>query len=132
MIKNRKLDHLGLFTNDIDATVKWYCDVLGFSLIGDFVGADGTVVKFIRNESGICYELISPPEGFPALYDGRIDHLSYVSDDIEADYAYCMQQGYRCTTGCVQDLKTFWEKGSRYFKIGSPTGEEIEFCQILK
>ena len=62
MIKNQKLDHLGLYTKEIDKTVKWYCDVLGFSLIGDFVGDDGTVVKFIRNETGVCYELISPPD----------------------------------------------------------------------
>ena len=101
MIKNRKTGSSRTFHERHRCNGKMVLRCLGFSLIGDFVGADGTVVKFIRNESGICYELISPPEGFPALYDGRIDHLSYVSDDIEADYAYCMQQGYRI---CSQPL----------------------------
>ena len=36
MIKNRKHGHIGLATTDIEADVKWYIDVLGFELIGDF------------------------------------------------------------------------------------------------
>ena len=132
MIKNRKLDHLGLFTPDLDKTADWYCKVLGFRVIGDFIGENGTKVRFIQNDSGICYELISPESADPSVFCGKIDHFSYVSEDIERDYQFCMEQGYVCTTGGVQDLKTFWEKGARYFKIQSPTGEEIEFCQVLK
>ena len=31
----------------------------------------------------------------------------------------------------IQSIPTFWEKGIKYFKIMSPTGEPVEFCQIL-
>ena len=29
MIKNRKVGHIGFGTNDIEATTKWYVEVLG-------------------------------------------------------------------------------------------------------
>ncbi len=35
------------------------------------------------------------------------------------------------TTNGIEEIPSFWEKGIRYFKIASPTGEEFEFCEIL-
>ena len=34
MIKNRKMDHIGLAVTDLNAAAKWYMDVLGFERIG--------------------------------------------------------------------------------------------------
>ena len=62
MIKNRKHGHIGLGTTDIEADVKWYIDVLGFELIGDFKDENGGPIKFIKNND-VVYEI------FPA---GRI------------------------------------------------------------
>jgi hypothetical protein len=62
---------------------------------------------------------------------GKIDHIAFVSDDIEKDYRYCMEKGYRDTTGGIQGIPTAWERGNRYFKVATATGEEIEFCQVL-
>lgn len=53
-------------------------------------------------------------------------------DDIEADYKYCIDKGYTITTNAIECIPTVFEKGVRYFKIAGPSGEEIEFCQILK
>ena len=131
MLANRKLDHLGLFTKEIEETVRWYCENLGFQLYGDYRTRDGFTCKFIRNAAGIAYELILPPKDADVTFHGRIDHIAYVSEDIEADYAECMEKGYPCTTDGVQFLENFWERGSKYFKIATSTGEEIEFCQVL-
>ena len=35
------------------------------------------------------------------------------------------------TTNGIEGIPEFWEKGCRYFKIASPTGEQVEFCQVL-
>lgn len=128
MIKNRKLGHIGLGVADIEATVKWYIDVLGFELIGDFVSPAGEPIKFIRS-GDIVYEIFQPIGG-PAA-PGKIDHFCFESNDIEADYAYCVSKGYSFEAEGIQDLPTLWERGVRYFKIMSPTGEAVEFCQIL-
>lgn len=127
MIKGRKLDHIGLAVTDIEASRKWYCDVLGFEVIGHFY-ADETPVYFLKNGDTV-YEMYQ--EDLPETLQGKIDHISYVSEDIEADYAYCLAQGYEMATDKIEGIPTFWEKGCRFFKLATPTGEQVEFCQIL-
>ena len=128
MIKNRKLAHLGLGTNDIETTVNWYVDVLGFELIGSFASPAGEPIRFIKS-GDLVYEIYTPNGGVAT--PGKIDHLCFESLDIEADYAYCKAQGYRFEAEGIQELPTVWEKGVRYFKIMSPSGEPVEFCQVL-
>jgi len=130
MLKGRKHDHVGLATNDIEATVNWYVDVLGFEQYGECVAPDGTPCRFISNR-GINYEVFQPVGGMDPAVEGKIDHMSYVSDDIEADYQYCVEKGLKITTDGIEAIPDAWESGCRYFKIASPTREEIEFCQIL-
>ena len=128
MIKNRKMDHIGLAVADLNAAAAWYMDVLGFERIGAFVAPDGTPVNFLKS-GDLVYEIYQPAGGVDA--PGKIDHFSFLSTDIEADYAYCVQQGYSFEAEGIQSIPTFWEKGIKYFKIMSPTGEPVEFCQIL-
>ena len=128
MIKNRPLGHIGLGTNDIEATVNWYIDVLGFRLIGDFVDDAGVPIKFIQC-GDVIYEVFQPIGG--AAAPGKIDHYCYASEDIEADYCFCKEQGYTFDKEGIQELPCVWARGARYFKIMSPTGEAIEFCQVL-
>lgn len=128
MIKNRKVGHIGLGVDDLEATVKWYIDVLGFTQIGAFVTPDGVPARFLTN-GDIVYEIFQPIGGVAA--PGKIDHFCFESTDIEADYAYCAAQGYTFEEEGIQSIPTFWEKGIKFFKIMSPTGEAVEFCQIL-
>lgn len=128
MIKNRKMGHIGLAVNDIEASVRWYTDVLGFEVIGSFVCPDGVPAQFLKS-GDIVYEIFQPNE--PVAAPGKIDHFCLESADIEADYAYCVSQGYTFEEEGIQSIPTFWENGIRYFKIMSPTGEAVEFCQIL-
>ena len=128
MIKNRRLGHIGLGSNDIEATVKWYVEELGFDLIGDFFSPAGEPIKFLKS-GDIIYEVFQPIGG--AVAPGKIDHFGFHSDDIEADYRFCVEKGYAFEAEGIQELPTVWERGARYFKILSPTGEAVEFCQIL-
>ena len=128
MIKNRKMGHIGLGVNDLDASVKWYMDVLGFELTGAFTTPQGEPVRFLKS-GDLVYEIFTPVGGVDA--PGKIDHFSFESDDIEADYAYCVAQGYPFEEEGIQCIPTFWKNGIKYFKIMSPTGEPVEFCQIL-
>lgn len=128
MIKNRPLGHIGLGTNDIEATVNYYIDVLGFELIGSFKSPVDEPIQFIKN-GDIVYEVYTPNGGVDA--PGKIDHICFVSEDIEADYRYCAAQGYKLCTDGIQELPTVWDRGVRYFKLESPSGEAIEYCQVL-
>ena len=128
MIKNRKMGHIGLAVNNLEETVKWYMDVLGFELTGAFVTPDGVQVRFLKR-GDVVNEIYQPLGGVSA--PGKIDHFCFESTDIEADYAYCVAQGYSFEAEGIQHIPTFWENGVKFFKIMSPTGEPIEFCQIL-
>lgn len=128
MIKNRKMGHIGLAVNDLEPSVKWYMDVLGFELIGAFETPDGVPVRFLKS-GDVVYEIFQPLGG--AAAPGKIDHFCFESNDIEADYAYCVQQGYTFEEEGIQHIPTFWDNGIKYIKIMSPTGEAVEFCQVL-
>ena len=50
MLTNAKFQHLGFATPDIDATVKFYTEDLGFEVIHRTATPDGlTPIVFIRN-----------------------------------------------------------------------------------
>lgn len=124
MLKGRSLDHIGLASVDVEADVKFYTEVLGFRIVGNF-----GPVYFIQN-GGTVYEIF-PGRNIPDAAKGKIDHISYTSRDIEKDYEYALAQGYDITTNGIQQIDRFWEHGIRFFKIRTPGGEEIEFNQIL-
>lgn len=124
MFKNRTLDHIGIASVDPENDVKFYCDVLGFEVAGQFGSC-----WFIKN-GPVTYEIYESSD-LPKDAIGKVDHVSYVSEDIEADYAYALEQGYTFATDGIQAIPHFWANGCRYFKILTPGGEQVEFNQIL-
>ena len=129
MIKNRKLDHIGLAVDNVTAAKDWYVSVLGGTVEGTFYcEGDPNPVFFVRVGETL-YEMYQ--EEIPAGARGKIDHIAYVSDDVERDYRFALEKGYTVTTDGIEALPTFWAHGCRYFKILSPTGEQVEFSQIL-
>ena len=130
MLKGRALDHIGLACKDVEANAKWYQEVLGFEVAGKFFGAPGRPPVYFLKNGTTMYEMYQNDNLDPML-QGKIDHISYVSTDIEADYDYAVKQGYQITTNGIEAIERFWANGCRYFKILSPCGEQIEFNQIL-
>ncbi len=130
MIKNRKFGHLGMASSDIEATVAWYTENLGYKVTGDFMAPPIGRFVFIENEEGSIYEIYPAGENEEAGAHGKIAHYCFDSEDIEKDYEYCVEKGYSFTTNGIEELP-FWDNGIKYFKISAPTGQEIEFCQIL-
>ena len=103
--------------------------MLGFKVIGEFMSPDNEPIKFLQN-GDLVYEMWQPAPGLTAAFPGKIDHICFESKDIEEDYRYCQEQGYTFEEEGIQELPV-WENGVRFFKIMSPTGEPVEFCQIL-
>ena len=86
MIKNRKLDHIGLATTGAKEAAEWYMNVMGFHIQGKFVNCgNGRDVYFLANtDESVVYEVYTEPDLDPML-QGKIDHISFVSEDIESD-----------------------------------------------
>ena len=131
MIKGRALDHIGIACTDVEKDAAWYMDTLGFTLKGRFRSAGRKYYTyFVENPFGTVYEIFQRDD-LDEKVQGKIDHIAYVSNDIEADYKFCVDAGYEICTNGIEDIPDRWEKGCRYFKIVSPTGEQIEFSQVL-
>ena len=128
MIKGRKLQHIGLACKDVEANAKWYQEVLGYEVIGCF-GGGAHNVYFLKSGETV-YEMYQV-DSLPEAVQGKVDHIAFDSYDIEADYKFCVEQGYQICTNGIEEIPRFWDNGFRYFKILSPCGEQIEFSQNL-
>lgn len=100
--------------------------MLGFRVAGKFPGKGGHNVYFLENPSdGKMYE-ISQRDQLPGGVTTRVEHIAYRSEELEKDYTYCKEHGYKILSDEIEVSPNFWEKGSRCFKIESPCA----FCQM--
>jgi len=129
MIKGRSMDHIGMAVCDVEASKNWYCEVMGFRVIAAFDCGMAHPVYFLQNGTTI-YEMYQKDD-IKEEVKGKIDHIAYVSNDIQSDYEYCVKQGYKIVTNGVEEIPSFWNNGVKLFFIESPTGEKVEFIQIL-
>lgn len=119
------LQHIGLPTNDMDATVKFYRS-LGFEIAHETVN-NGERVCSLRLGS-VCVE--SYENGQAAGKAGAIDHICLDVTDVDAAWEAVRAAGYQPLESEIQALP-FWDKGVRFFNILGPNGEKVEFGQIL-
>ena len=134
-LKINRLQHIGLPVTNLSVSQAFY-ERLGFAAVMrstfDHEGCQGQVAMMQRGD--IIIELYQMPE--PELSrvkqrsDGRIDHIAFDVDDIEATYALLKSEGFNIVEAQPVFLN-FWEKGCRYFNMLGPDGERLEFCQIL-
>ena len=122
------MQHIGLPTNDIDATIAFY-KTLGFEVASQTT-LPTDKVAFLKLK-GICietYQSLGQPNA--KGFDGAIDHICVAVDDIEATLEAVKAAGLKPMNDEIEFLP-FWEKGVRFFKVLGPNHEPVEFCQIL-
>lgn len=121
------LQHVGLPTNDLKATIAFY-EGLGFETVYQVKNeAAGEDVAFLRlkNLTIEAYE-----NGRAAMRSGAIDHLAIDVDDVEAAYRLAQEQGYQIVSNGVEFLP-FWQNGVKFFILLGPNQERVEFNQYL-
>ncbi len=123
-MNNYQLDHINLKVKDLEKTITYYTDLLGFEVSARFMGPNREFV-FITNGE-ITYELLE----YPDIEVGFVDHLAYISKDINKDYMYFKKLGL--TTTEVGFIDFLFDKGVNYFFIEGTNGEKIEFCERVK
>lgn len=121
------LQHVGLPTNDLKATIAFY-EGLGFETVYQVRNeAAGEDVAFLRlkNLTIEAYE-----NGQAAMQSGAIDHIAIDVDDVEAAYRLAQEQGYQIVSNGVEFLP-FWQNGVKFFILLGPNQERVEFNQYL-
>lgn len=121
------LQHVGLPTNDLKATIAFY-ESLGFETVYQVRNeAAGEDVAFLRlkNLTIEAYE-----NGRAAMKSGAIDHIAIDVSDVEAAYRLAQEQGYQIVSNGVEFLP-FWQNGVKFFILLGPNQERVEFNQYL-
>lgn len=121
------LQHIGIPTNDMEATVAFY-QKLGFEIAYETINeAANEKVVFLKLNALI----IEAYENHAAkLETGAIDHLAIDVTDIEKAYEMINQAGLNTTNDTVHFLP-FWKNGVKFFTIEGPNKEKVEFSQML-
>lgn len=119
------LQHIGLPTNDMAATVAFY-QSLGFQ-IAHQTENNGETVCFLQL-GNVCVETYE--NGQAVGRAGAIDHVALDVSDIDTAWEAVQAAGHRPLESEIQQLP-FWQRGVRFFNILGPNGEKVEFGQIL-
>lgn len=119
--------HSGMIAKDLDETIDFYTQKLGFELVGIFPNGENRCA-FLR----LGHLTIETWEGEEApMATGAINHWALDTPDIEAAFHQARELGLTIKEASIQSIPTFWNHGIRYFNIVGPNRETIEFCQIL-
>lgn len=119
------IQHIGIPTNDFDKTVDFY-STLGFEVA--FQTVNGTSkVAFLRLNDLVIETSENNNINTEA---GAINHLAIDVNDIEEAYKFISDNNLNNTNDTIHFLP-FWDNGVKFFTIQGPSGERVEFSQML-
>lgn len=121
----RGLQHIGIPTKDVEATVRFY-ESLGLETY--YRKTDGGHdVAFMRLGTFV----VETYKGETAEATGAIDHITFDVTDVQKVFELAKSKGYKLIDNEIISLD-FFENGVKYFMIEGPNRERIEFNQIYE
>ena len=97
----KRIDHIGIVVNNLDESLKTYCDQLGFTLLERVAIPEQLVEAAFLDASNGTIELIAPTDatsGTARFLQNRGEgthHICFEVDDIEVALAELRDQGLR-------------------------------------
>jgi catechol 2,3-dioxygenase-like lactoylglutathione lyase family enzyme len=111
--------HVAYPVADIDRSIAFYCDGLGFEL----VGRDGDAVFVSLGKGGFTIELLAQPQGKAANPRRAPDHIAFDSADLDAYREKLIKAGLT-----VPPIHVIGE-GMKRFALDDPDGVRLDFFQ---
>ena len=125
MNKVGKLLHTRYRVNDLERTVKFYCDVLGLTEIKRHKSPRGSELVFLKTAgSEELIELCSYPAAGPVTVQPDLTHLAFEVDDLAAFEKHLAAHGLKYSDGPITS-----SAGTTFAFIDAPEGYEIELIQ---
>ena len=130
-----RIQHIGIPAHDLEVSIPFY-ERLGFENVMEapfeFDGAYGTCVMMKNHE--VIVELYQMPAKQLAEIKGRsnghVDHFAIDVADVDLAFDTLKKAGFEILESTPTFLQ-FWKNGTRFFNVKGPSGEVIEFNQIL-
>jgi lactoylglutathione lyase len=121
-----KLEHIGVMVKDMDASIRFYTEVLGMRLVKRKALQDGVELGFLSfpDSDNIEIELIG--RGHDGLPDnGIVHHIAFTVSDIQSEIDKLKSHGVKLMD---ETPRTILEGDQIAFFFG-PDGERLEFFQ---
>ena len=131
-----KIQHIGIPVHDLEVSIPFYSR-LGFTNVMEspfeFAGAYGTCVMMKNHD--VVVELYQMPADQLAEIkqrkQGHIDHFAIDVPDVDYAFETLKKAGFEIIEEAPTFL-AFWKNGTRFFNIKGPSGEVIEFNEIIR
>lgn len=128
MLGLKQVHHIAIIATDYARSKAFYCDILGFTLTGEFFREERNSWKGDLALNGhYTIELFSFPEP-PARVSHPeacgLRHLAFSVDDIDAAWQQLQQQGVMCEPVRIDPLT-----GKRFTFFADPDGLPLELYQ---
>ncbi|MEK7685060.1 MAG: VOC family protein [Verrucomicrobiota bacterium] len=121
----KKLLHTRYRVNDLERTVKFYCDVLGLQEIRRHKSPRGSELVFLKApESEELIEICCYPASGPVQVQADLTHLAFEVDSLEAFARHLAALGLKYSDGPIMN-----SSGGGFAFIDAPEGYEIELMQ---
>jgi lactoylglutathione lyase len=121
----KKFEHVGIQVKDIEASKKFYQNVVGLEIIDEMIHTNGVLkLAFLGIDGSIIVELI---EGYnPDLpTEGKVHHVAFTVEGIEREKDRLQSLGVTFVTEEITTLPN----GAKYLFFYGPDGEWIEFYE---
>lgn len=120
----KKIEHVGIYVKDLDASIAFYTEVLGLELKERITTADGNMEIGFINIGESQLELLCPKHANGSEGQGVIAHLAFTVDDIDSAVAKLRGKAELTDTEPREALD-----GCRIFFFRGPDGEILELFQ---
>lgn len=124
------LAHIGVYTADLDASLDFYCNKLGFELFYT-MDMPATRLRFVR-AGGCIIELINPADykgGRPT--DGAVAHIAIEVENLRAYAAGLKAKGVALDLDKIAVLPKLFPTGSTNLFFIGPNGESLELYEYV-
>ncbi len=120
----KKIEHIGIYVKDLDASIDFYTQVLGLKLKERVATSDGNLEIGFMSIGESELELLCPKHGNASEGQGVIAHLAFTVDDIDSVVANLRGKAELTDKEPREALD-----GCRIFFFRGPDGEILELFQ---
>ncbi len=123
----KRLQHVGIMVENIETSIEFYTQVLGFSLKGKLDHPNGIIklafLGFNENDETELELIQGYNDQLPA--EGKVHHIALTVDNVDVEY----ERLKKLNVTFIEKEITTLPNGARYIFFSGPDGEWIELFE---